>query len=338
MAKRKRLTPALPGAAAAGAAPETKSAPFGWVGTRRPPIADVAAEAASQAALDEVSTELRRAREEGRMVLSLPLESIRVSHMVRDRVVLDPEDMTVLKTSLRDRGQQTPIDVVELGEGAYGLISGWRRVSALQALLEETGDGDRFGHVKALVRVPEGATEAYRAMVEENEVRASLSFYERAHIALKAVEQGVYPDVQAAVQGLYAAARAPKRSKIIAFAVLVEAFEGVFRFPAAVPEKVGLALVSAVQSDARFRDRLIAAVRAGDPTTEAEERAIINRELLENSRTQSQIGGATKKAAEDVAPGVAFSARKGRIILSGKSVDNALIAELRDWLARRRVK
>ena len=198
MAKRKRLSPA-PAPGPAEAAPETKAL-NGWVGVRaRAPIADVSGAAAAQSALEEVAGELRRARAEGRMVTKLPLEAVDAGHLVRDRMVVDAEDMAVLTDSLRARGQQTPIEVIDLGQGRYGLISGWRRLMALRALQEETGEA-RFGLVQALIRAPKDASEAYCAMVEENEIRADLSFYERANMAVQAVEQGVYSDPKEAIQ------------------------------------------------------------------------------------------------------------------------------------------
>ena len=54
------------------------------------PIARVAAEAASAAALDEVVETLRRAREEGRLVLEIPLDDIAADHIVRDRIGRTP--------------------------------------------------------------------------------------------------------------------------------------------------------------------------------------------------------------------------------------------------------
>ena len=85
MAKRKRLTPAtILEQGTPSPALETKSGyPFGVAPTRAP-IAQVASEAATQAALDEVAGEMQSARNEGRMVLSLPLEAIRADHLVRD--------------------------------------------------------------------------------------------------------------------------------------------------------------------------------------------------------------------------------------------------------------
>lgn len=86
---------------------------------------------------------------------------------MRDRIGLDAAEMAPLVESLRTRGQQTPVEVVALEGGRYGLISGWRRVQALRRLCAETGDAARFGTVLALLRQPRDAAEAYVAMVEE---------------------------------------------------------------------------------------------------------------------------------------------------------------------------
>ncbi|MEM9740263.1 MAG: ParB N-terminal domain-containing protein [Pseudomonadota bacterium] len=325
MAKRKRLSPAGPSISILDPAPFASEP----MAPRRPPIADVAGDAAAQAALQEVSSELAAARSEGRMVLSLPLSAVRADHLERDRVVLDPEEMAVLKDSLRDRGQQTPIEVVDLGEGVFGLISGWRRLAALQVLCKETDDAAQFGRVNVLVRAPDTATEAYRAMVEENEIRADLSFYERAHIALKTVEQGIYPDLQTAVQDLFAAARAPKRSKIVAFAKIVEHLGDVLRFPAEVPEKVGLALVAVLRDDSEFRNRLIAALADSPPGTAVQERTIIDATLRGASKARMP------RHEDRIAPGLSLTSRGRQITLKGTDVDEALLAALRGWLAKR---
>ena len=324
MAKRKRLSPAV----LTEAAPETKAA-FGWAGhgTRRPPIADITGDAAERSAFDEVAGELHRARTEGRLVVSLPLEAIDATHLVRDRVVLEADDMAVLKDSLRARGQQTPIEVLDLGQGHYGLISGWRRLTALQALADETGEA-RFGTVNAFLRQPADVSAAYLAMVEENEIRADLSFYERARIAVQAAATGVFPDTHTAVQRLFSAARAPKRSKIMAFTHLVDHLDADLRFPAAIPEKVGLALVAALGADLRFRTRLCKALHAADPQDALAERRVLDAALKAPAKT-------SQARTEEIMPGVTLETGRGRIALSGANVTPALVADLRRWLAAR---
>jgi hypothetical protein len=336
MAKRKRLSPAP--FAAPDAAPEGPGGPLetkaalGWVGhgTRRAPIAEVAGESAAQSAFEEVRAELAAARAEGRMVLALPLAAVEARHLIRDRVAMDEGELATLKASLAARGQQTPVEVLELAPGRYGLISGWRRLTALAALLEETGDAARFGQVKALLRAPAEVSETYLAMVEENEIRADLSFYERARIAVEAARAGVFPDAQTAVQRLFAAARAPKRSKILSFAVLVEQLDDALRFPAAIPEKVGLALVGALQGDIRFRHRLVEALRAADPADAAAERRVLDAALKGDRPTPARGGD-----GEEIAPGLRLEAGRGRVTLAGPAVDAALLDDLRRWLATR---
>ena len=176
MAKRKRLSPANPGMF--GTAPETKSM------MSRAPIADVASEAATTAALHDVTRELAQAKAQGRMVLSLPVSAITLDHIVRDRSIADEAEMEALRTSIAGRGQQTPIEVLETEPWQYGLISGWRRGQAIAQLHEQ---GRHDGTVLALLRQPAEASETYQAMVEENEIRVGLSYYESARIAAKAL-------------------------------------------------------------------------------------------------------------------------------------------------------
>ena len=313
MAKRKRLevptetiSPDL----------ETKSA-FS-VPRARMPIADVAGDTAGRAALEEVAREMTAAEEEGRVVKRLPLDKIGMHHLCRDRMALDEGEMEVLKASLKARGQQTPIEVVNLGTG-YGLISGLRRVAALKDLGET--------HVLALVKRPDDSAEAYQAMIEENEIRADLSFYERANIAAMCVGQKVYPNARAAVAGLFAHAPAPKRSKILKFLVIREALGNALRFPAAIPEKLGLKLAMAIEADGGVARRLSDTLRKNPPADAAAERRSIERAL--------KMPVAAKDAAEEIAPGLCLQVKKGRAVVTGPGVDDAFHDALRAWVVSR---
>jgi ParB family chromosome partitioning protein len=270
MAKRRRLTPAQPLYLAEDPAPAERG-PIGL-----PPIAQVAGEAASSAALREVSDEMQRLRRDGRLIQRLPPASIDADYLVRDRIALDDDEMQTLMASLRARGQQTPIEVVALGPGRYGLISGWRRMTALGRLHAETGD-DRFATVLALIRQPDGASDAYLAMVEENEIRVGLSFYERARIAARAAEQGVFPSPQLAVRALFAAASRAKRSKIMSFLAIHAALDPALRFPSALSERAGLALARALEGDATLAPRLRERLRKSAPQSAEAELALLAR-------------------------------------------------------------
>ena len=187
------------------------------------------------------------------------------------------------------------IEVVDLGEGReprYGLISGWRRLSSLRALFEETGEA-RFSTVLARIRPPQAAGEAYVSMVEENEIRLGLSYYERARIATKAVEAGAFEHDEAALSALYASASRPRRSKIRSFAELVRRLDALLRFPASLGERIGLEMAKALREDPGFETRLAAALdKAAPESAEAEQEAIrrFARETPRGAETGSHLG------------------------------------------------
>lgn len=249
------------------------------------PIARVAAEAAGQAAMEEMAETLRRARDEGRMVLDLPLDAVAPDHLARDRIPAEDEEMAALRESLRAHGQRTPIEVTPLsGALAYGLISGWRRLAALKALHAETGEA-RFATVQALVRRPDTAADAYVAMVEENEIRLGLSHYERARVAARATGRGVFPSEKAALLALFATASRAKRSRIRAFLDLYHALDGSLRFPGALPERLGLRLVERVREG---QGPAIAAALAAAPPETPEAEAAVLEAFLSAARPESK--------------------------------------------------
>jgi ParB family transcriptional regulator, chromosome partitioning protein len=332
---RRRLSP-LPTATTA-AVPQAEQAessvpPSVPRAERSAPIARVAAEAASAAALEELAETLRAAREEGRLVLDLPLPAVVSDHLARDRIAPGrhpgDEDMDALVASIRVHGQRTPIEVTPIGIDRYGLISGWRRLSALASLWDETGEV-RFAKVRALVIRPESAEDAYVTMVEENEIRLGLSQYERARIALLAAERGVYPDPEAALRSLFATASKAKLSRIRAFVDLVRSLDGSVRFPRAIPERLGLRLVERIRQGQG--GAIAAALAATAPSTPEAETA-----LLERLATPQRPASA-EPAAEALLPDVTLATRRsGRtltLILKGRGVGPDLEAAVRAALA-----
>jgi len=71
-------------------------------------------------------------------------------------------------------------------------------------------------------------------MVEENEIRAGVSFYERARVAAEAARLGLFGTPAEAISHLFAQASPAKRSKIGSFVVLYQALGADLRFPAAI--------------------------------------------------------------------------------------------------------
>lgn len=316
MAKRKRLTPF--------GTPEVEDLPEIIMPSVRPPIADMAGASAATAAMEEMAATLRAAREGGRLVLSLPLGQVEADYLVRDRIASDPEEMAALVESLRARGQQTPIEVAQIGPDRYGLISGWRRLSALRQLAAE---GTESVSVLALLRKPDQASDAYVAMVEENEIRVGLSFYERARIAAKAVEAGVYPDDRAALRALFAAASRAKRSKIGSFLSVVRALDGALRFPETIGERLGLQLAQALEADPELATRLRSVLAQGASDAATEQHRLLRALAPVKSAVTETI------LSEEPLPGLRLTAHpSGKITLEGPGVTADLRARLMAWL------
>ena len=331
MAKRKRLTPfaETPASPHEEESPMFPTYPLGYAGhgTRPAPIADMAGAAAATAAMEEMAETLRAARDGGRMVLVLPLSQVEAGHLVRDRIATDPDEMAALVESLRARGQQSPIEVVALGPDRYGLISGWRRLTALRQLLAETGDAAKFGTVLALLRKPDQASDAYVAMVEENEIRVGLSFYERARIVAKAVELGVFDSDKSALRALFAAASRAKRSKVGSFVTVVRALDGALRFPETLGERLGLQLALALEAEPALGPQLAADFTAQPAADAASEQGRIARAL---SASKPSLTAQTE--TDEALPGLRLRAQKGRLVLEGPRADAALQARLETWL------
>lgn len=316
MAKRKRLSPSVLIDTDPLIRLNPKADPAG-----APPIAQVAREASASAALAEVSAELVSARSEGRLIQPVPLAAIQRDYLVRDRIVVEDEEMAALKASLAARGQQTPVELVDLGQGSYGLISGWRRLAALESLHAETGE-DRFLEVQAVLRQPESAGAAYTAMVEENEIRVGLSPFERARIVAKAVEQGVFPDTQTALRALFASASRAKRSKIGSFIRVVDELDGAIRFPGAIGERLGLRLAKALDGDPETAAQLHAALAEAAPQSPEAEAAVLEQVLRPRAGAAPPAAGA----------GLEVTRKGQRLVLSGAAVTAELETRLRRWL------
>lgn len=226
---------------------------------KAPPIAQVANDAASafegevqslrqeNVALKDKATAFDAAEAEGRVILSIPLDQIDANALKRDRRVLDKdsEDWAALKDSLRARGQQTPIEVVA-GPDGYRLISGFRRLAALRDLHEETQDA-QFAEVKAIASRARDTLGDMLAMVEENEIRQEISFYERGRICCLAVEQGLCATLDEAIEALFPNAHRNRRYKIRSFGLLFLELGPYLDYPEQIGERLGLKLAKALK-------------------------------------------------------------------------------------------
>lgn len=313
-------------ASSGGAGLENKSM-FGG-----PPIAQVTGETAAQSALQELADDMTKARREGRMVVRIARADIVADHLTRDRVLVEDEDMQALIASIQTHGQRTPIEVTELeGQpGKYGLISGWRRLSALE-YLQAQSDDNQFATVLALLRQPKDAADAYVSMVEENEIRVGLSYYERARIAAIATQRGVFETEKQALLSLFASASRAKRSRIRAFVELYHALDGVLKFPAALRERQGLALVEALRSDAD--GRIKRGLQAGAPQTPEVEQALIVRLIAPVKQSTADRPKATNVPHAEhlylkISADLSLSMKDGRIEITGTEVSPKLFQQV----------
>ncbi|PWR01953.1 nuclease [Meridianimarinicoccus roseus] len=368
MARRRRLTPAQPGHAAPTAAPEAKTAlpvPAALTGAEPapassgpgaalapraapviPPIAQVSGQSAEAAALRDVTAGIEAARATGRMVIDVPLGDVSQGYLARDRIALDAGEIAALKSSIAAHGQRTPAEITPLHgagrderDGApaqpWGLIAGWRRLRALSELYEETGDV-RYSTLRALVRPPEEAAQSYVAMVEENEIRVGLSYYERARVVAEAAARGVFADQSAALRTLFATASRAKRSKIGSFIDIHEALGDLLHFPAEIPERLGLALVSRLRLEGRRRLR--AALCDARPATAAAELALLEK-LARPPRLTDAVSRAKQPAREVLRDGIEMRIKRagGRIsaTLSGPGLDDETLEAVRQIISGR---
>lgn len=277
MAKRRKLSAPTPDALSEMEAEITARRP-----ERPAPIAQVAADASAFAPVSDPrdiadAAELRAAKGQGRLIEALPLEAIEATAIVRDRVVIDAAEMKELRDSIQRNGVRLPIEAFALeepkGRRQYGLISGYRRLMATRELFEMT-EAEEFATIPALVMQRADRAEATTRMVEENEVRAALSPFERGRIAVLAADQGLYENAQAAVDGLFPVASKAKRSKIRSFALIFAELGDLLVNGDQMQEKQGLRLASALRlsGDGPLREAL-GGLR--DPQSFGEEWAVL---------------------------------------------------------------
>ncbi|MGR3464436.1 MULTISPECIES: ParB/RepB/Spo0J family partition protein [Rhodobacterales] len=297
------------------------------------PIAQVASEAATdrdarpatdraqEARTASEAAAWRDAQSEGRVIVTLPLDRIAVNHLTRDRVETDAEAMDELIASIRANGQRLPIEVVDLGEGRYGLVSGWRRVRALALIGAEEGAQPT---ARAIVRPAIEAGDAYAAMVEENEIRAQLTPYERGRIAAVAAHLGAFSSMEAAVDAIFAAASKAKRSKIRSFALVHYELGDLLSHGRELSEAAGLRLAAALKGG--FAAKLRGALERGEAEDAEAEWALLEAVLgtLEKAPRDTVRGGRPRRAAppplaETVLPDGARATVRGdgaRIVLT----------------------
>lgn len=229
------------------------------------PIAQVAADSASQSQLGSAemraararteadAATLHRAQEQGLLMIELPVDQIAEGALIRDRMVMSEEAIQELRLSIAAHGLRLPIEVFRMedseGSPRYGLLSGYRRLLAVRGLLELT-EAEKYRTIRAIIRPREDSGGAFISMIEENEIREELSHFERGRIAVIAANQGAFTNTEEAVDKLYATGSKAKRSKIRSFALIFEELGDMLQFPERLTERRGLQLATALRRGA----------------------------------------------------------------------------------------
>ena len=326
------------------------------------PIAQIAGEIARAAepldvekrvsiARDSVDAEAwRQALQQGRVIADLAPDQIDLDYMMRDRIVVEAAELEELEASILAHGLRLPVEVVAMEDGRYGLVSGWRRVTVLRQL--QAKDPEGWPTIKAIIRPPYEAAELYTAMVEENELRAQVTPYERGRIAVVAANLGAFPDTETAIETIFAAASKAKRSKIRSFAHVHDALGDMLKFPTDLSERNGLRLAYALREG--YAQQMRGALFGAKPAGAALEWAVLEpivaaAEAVERLPDPSR-GGRPKirfanitNDAKGLASGITleqvqhedgYSIRLRGAVVDGIIVDQ-LMDELRRWLSKR---
>lgn len=343
MAKRRKLT------APSAEDLQAIDAEFRSETTARPdrgvaPIAQVAADSAQfghaenvQTRLDRLDAErLREAEQNGLVVSEIPIAQIMTDAMVRDRTVLDADEMLELRLSIAANGVRLPIEVYADGAN-YHLLSGYRRLMAVRGLADLSDDGSH-STIKAFVRPKADTVSGFVAMVEENEIRANLSHYERGRIAVIAAQQGAFGSTEEAVNVLFSSASKSKRSKVRSFAEVFEMLGDMLSYPEDLTERRGLRLAGVLRQggESRLRDALGAGqytnvddewARLEPVITQIEDgpQAAVKRGRPRAATPAGWIGNDTLKLSTGVVLRKERDSQGFVIRLSGKAVDAEMI-------------
>ena len=225
----------------------------------------------------------------------IPLSDIDDTALPRDRAALDPAALAELELSILATGLAMPVEVLPIdGPVPFALVAGFRRMAVLRRL--HAAGVARFATVPAVIVPATTLPQALARMVEENDIRADISPWDKARIAVEAADQGLFPSIESAIEGLYASADRFRRARLRHMAEAVEAFGAQFDTPEALTQRQILRLAGAAR--AGMRDPIIEALAPIRPRTLSLQMAAIECYLRE-----AELDAATPEPRVTHAPG-----------------------------------
>lgn len=202
----------------------------------------------------------------GPVPVLLSLDDIDDMALIRDRSLITADELAELKASLHANGLRLPIEVIpSAGDRPYALLSGLRRITAWRYLAAEGGSDA----IPAFIRPDMDAAEALAAVIEENEMRAPVSPWEKGRVVWLSLEEGLFDNAKAATRALFPMATTTKASRIRAIAEAVEELGDVLVAPERWSERQCLRIAAAVRDG--FAPLIRTALGEGDASTSAEE-------------------------------------------------------------------
>ncbi len=222
---------------------------------------------------DALAHDFVRAQGQGLVMHRIPLDSVHTRKLTRDRSDMDAGDLQELCDSIAAIGLSNPIRVERCDDG-YELVQGLRRVSAFRRL-DALHPADGYDAIPAVV-MESGETldMLYRRMVDENLIRADVSFAEMARLAeaYAADPETSAADPDAAVDILFGSVGKQKRSYIRGFVRLLHMAGPLLKHPAALPRALGLSVRKELETDPAALQKL-RALLSSHPDRGAEDEA-----------------------------------------------------------------
>jgi hypothetical protein len=148
----------------------------------------------------------------------------------------------------------------------------------------------------------------------------------------------VFETEKQALQRLFSAASRARRSKIGSFLSIYRLLDDVLRFPAAIPERLGLALSKALEDRPAEVAGLVAGLANSPAADGPAEQARLSAFVAQKTGSTSAEKTLVRSRAE-LRPGIFLEAAGGAtqpvLTLSGPKVDAGFRAELERWLSAR---
>ena len=293
-------------------------------------------------------------------ITEIPLNQIWFDALARDRTAVMMDEMAELRSSILRDGLRQPIEVYALAEDPtnqpdadddpetaaliYGLISGCRRLTVFTEMNDDFPG--KFETIPAIIRPFTSRADSLRKLVEENDLHAAIYPWDTGNLIIETVRDKTFPTVDAASAALFPSVSPAKRTRLRAFAHVVDMLGELMTLPHGLSQQKMLRLAAGLRDN--WTDLIQTTLR--DSGTENPDRqwsmisAILTEaesELKDMTHVDPRPGRPRRSA--DIREGVRLRREKtmggyalhftGRMVSSGYMDD--VIDQLEIWFGRR---